>query len=131
MLALVLSPPPQPLCYCNAGHPPALVYRAQSDEIVWLEGKDLLVGVKDDWHYHDHTVPALQKQDRLVVVTDGVYEAMNKHKDLYGKQRLAQLVRDHKEQPCDVLLETIFRDVHAYQQDGDDDITAMVIERIP
>ncbi|MBC6445121.1 MAG: serine/threonine-protein phosphatase [Alphaproteobacteria bacterium GM202ARS2] len=131
MMAVVLAPPPRPLCYCNAGHPPGVLYRAERDDVVWLGGEDLLVGVKDDWCYREHVVSALGEGDRLVLVTDGVYEAMNKNKVLYGKARLAALVRAHKGETCEALLDTIFRDVYAYQGGvkGDDDITAMVIAR--
>ena len=74
------------LTYSNAGHnPPVLLRQGRAD---WLElPKGLFLGVMDEVRYHDMTL-ALEPEDRLVVYTDGVTEAMDASSDFYSNQRL-------------------------------------------
>jgi len=116
--------------YCNAGHPPALLYRGRYDEALWLEGEDLLVGVRPDWQYRYHALPPMTQDDVLVLVTDGVYEAKNKKGAFYGRKNLLACVREHARHDVMALQQSLFQSIKGYQGEQEDDITLMVIRRV-
>jgi phosphoserine phosphatase RsbU/P len=82
------------LHYCNAGHNyPYILYK--NGETKWLEqthGTPL--GLFPDKKYGSDTVK-VNRDDLLLLYTDGVTEAMNKAGDLFGDDRLMQLLEQH------------------------------------
>jgi sigma-B regulation protein RsbU (phosphoserine phosphatase) len=79
------------LAYANAGHiPPILVHRDGSQEAL-AEGGTIL-GPFPDSHYPQATV-ALQSGDRLILLTDGITEAVNAAGNQFGEDgRIAALL---------------------------------------
>jgi hypothetical protein len=80
------------LCYCNAGHNPPLLRRADG-ALETLETGGTVVGILPDAHWDEGTA-ALAAHDRLVLYTDGVTEAAAVSRDLFGDQRLQDIVRN-------------------------------------
>ncbi len=66
-----------------------------------------------------------------MLYTDGVSEAMNPNSDLYGMDRLRELVHTSSAGKAEELGKTILADVrkHANGRPQNDDITIMVIGR--
>ncbi len=75
------------LTYCNAGHPPALLRRAGA--IIELGGENMVLGVDDSETYQQHTVQ-LEKDDALLLYTDGLTDGMNFNQQTFGKQRMQE-----------------------------------------
>lgn len=73
--------------YCNAGHPAALLRR--DGKVTALEGENLVLGVNPNEDFRQ-TVYQLQKEDVLLLYTDGLTDAMNFDKETFGRQRLIQ-----------------------------------------
>ena len=68
----------------------------------------------------------------MTVVTDGVVECRNVKGDLYGVERLKEVVAlDELDQPR-LLGRGVVEDVQAHGQDArDDDVTVVVFGRLP
>ena len=78
------------LRYCNAGHEPPYVRGAQG--LVRLPPAPRPpIGVPDTFDFMTESVQ-LTPEDTVCVVTDGVTEAMNERGELYGWQRLYELL---------------------------------------
>ncbi len=77
--------------YCNAGHNPPLVLRADGTTERLTEGGPLL-GVFPEATYASGTA-ALEAGDRLVLFTDGITEASNAAGDEFGEARLIDAVK--------------------------------------
>ena len=77
--------------YCNAGHnPPVLL---QSGEAGYLELADnLLIGVEKDTEYSSRTLQ-LGDGDTLFLYTDGLTEAENTPKELFGEERALEIAQ--------------------------------------
>jgi len=75
------------LTYCNAGHPPALLRRA--GQITELRGENMVLGVEPNEPYEQHTVQ-LEKDDALLLYTDGLTDGMNFKQETFGKPRLLE-----------------------------------------
>jgi len=114
----------------NAGHMPPMIRRAngtieQFDE----ERSGPPICVVDDYPYEAQTCK-LEPGDLIVMITDGVDEAMNPEGQLYGIERVLEFVRNgpaEAEQMGKLLLEDVRRHARGYPQS--DDITIMTFGR--
>ena len=83
------------LTYCNAGHNPPLLLRAQSrsgvDPLQWLEPTGAAIGLLEESQYREESV-RLEPGDILLLYTDGVTEASDEQGKQFGQERLAEIV---------------------------------------
>jgi len=78
------------LTYCNAGHNPPLLLRADREPTV-LERGGIMLGVMEQATFEEEAV-ALHPGDRLLLYTDGISERSNAHGEEFGLPRLTALV---------------------------------------
>lgn len=110
--------------YCNAGH-----------EAPLINGKpmtikpNLPVGALSDWQY-DGEETALQSGDMLFLYTDGLTEAMNSERKLFGRQHLKDIIASTSDYTPRELAEIIYSKVreHAGDTEQSDDITLLAIK---
>jgi sigma-B regulation protein RsbU (phosphoserine phosphatase) len=76
---------------CNAGHPPPLLLR--DGAFMELGGAGVLLGRFADARYTAVATPIVVG-DRIVAYTDGIPEARNARDELFGEERLRELVRE-------------------------------------
>lgn len=78
--------------FCNAGHLPTLLRRAENGVIELIEGDaGPPMGVLDDFHYRSNMLE-FRPGDRLIMFTDGVVEAWDESREQYGYDRLIDLI---------------------------------------
>lgn len=120
------------LTYANGGHCPPLIVDARSDQppraLAQLSGP--LVGVMPDLEYQlfvDH----LTEGETCLIFTDGVTEAMNSDKELYGEERLSCLMKRHRTARPKELISLVFDDLvlHRGDEPQSDDITMLAFCR--
>lgn len=115
----------------NAGHMSPMIRKA--DGTIEEFDDDLVgppIGIVDEYPYEvDKRV--IQPGDLVVVVTDGVDEAMNPEGELYGKERIEDFIRDNSAMNAAELGKALLGDVrrHASGRAQNDDITIMTIGR--
>jgi serine phosphatase RsbU (regulator of sigma subunit) len=109
--------------YTNAGHPPPLLFRSASEEVLWLGRGGTVVGLLPEVAY-ENAVVDLKPGDILVIYTDGVTEAWSESDEAYSRGRLLELVATHREGTAAALLRAIgrslleFRGAHAVEDDA-------------
>lgn len=97
MVVAVLDPRRHEVTIVNAGHLPPLWRRGpRRVEPVGQEESRLPLGVDADVDYQPFTMQ-LSPGDALVLYTDGISEAMNDSDELYGMQRLYDLLNSDVE----------------------------------
>ena len=74
--------------YCNAGHPPAMIFR--KGKIIELGSDNMVLGLEAEEKYVQSLVD-LQTGDVLLLYTDGLLDAMNFDMERFGKQRLIEV----------------------------------------
>ena len=115
--------------YVNAGHNPPLLLREGSGW-QWLKNRSgLPLGLLSGGTYKTHTLD-IQPGDKIFVYSDGVTEAMDVDRHLYGEERLeSQLNANCSEHP-EALVKAVRSDVAEYAQDAEqsDDITILALE---
>lgn len=111
---------------CNAGHCPPVIIRKDSIEMV--EATGVPIGLFYDSNYSLCRVK-LEKDDLLVLYTDGLTEARNGEEE-YGVERLTRNLSEMHNLTPEDLLKNIIRDVNNFRSQKYDDMTIMVIKRI-
>ena len=114
------------LTYCNAGHCPPLIV-GQSG-VRRLEKGGPVIGLLDYAAYDQDTI-TLDPGDVVVVVSDGVTEAVTPTEEEFGEPRLLEVIRRHASSDPQVLIEAVIDAVrqHAAGSVQRDDITVMAI----
>ena len=113
------------LKYCQAGHPPALLMRARTGDIVPLSVQSGVVGAFHDMRYVDGTA-ALEEGDVLMLYTDGTTEARAQDGSFFGEEGLCDaLVRDYNGR-FDGLLSRLLKTLDEFTAQNLKDDVAMV-----
>src|SRR2546423_5355793 len=117
------------LNYCSAGHPPALVLRANG-EIELLSEGGLLLGVLSDAVYEHGTIQ-LELGDTLLVYSDGITESLNKAGEEFGCARLEKQLGQAPADSADSILFSLLGAVQDFAGTRPlvDDMTVAVIRR--
>ncbi|HYK03664.1 MAG TPA: SpoIIE family protein phosphatase [Thermoanaerobaculia bacterium] len=115
------------LRWCNAGHNAPILARADGSVIRLEEGGPAISRLFRDTPYTEREL-ALQPGDRLVLFTDGVSEAMDLQGELFGEQRIEELVTDARNLGAHELQRTIV-DASTSFSGGEieDDVTLVVV----
>jgi serine phosphatase RsbU (regulator of sigma subunit) len=77
--------------YANAGHNPPLVANSSGSQITRLPKTGMALGVLETSQYSQQSTD-LQPGDALVLYTDGITEAFSPEGELFGEDRLHQVV---------------------------------------
>lgn len=128
----IVDPVAHTLQLSNGGHMSPTIRRA--GRIIEQFDEELVgppIGVVDGYPFESET-KQLEPGDMIVIVTDGVDEAMNYEDELYGEERLLEFIKNGPEKAED-LGKALFKDVrkHANGRPQNDDITIMTIGRNP
>lgn len=113
---------------CQAGHPHPFIIR-QSGEIIKLGEGGFPVGCIDDADYHNCNF-YLNKNDRLIIYSDGITECHNSNNDILGEARLMGLLRNTQSKSLHEIVESIETAIHRWGRSShtEDDISALIIE---
>ena len=117
--------------FCNAGHNP-LVILPPGGEPYFLKAKaNLAIGLFEDFTYEAESVD-LKPGTRIIAYTDGVNEAENEAKELYGNDRLLDWVRQlapttDQKTACEGLYESVRTFAGDNPQNDDITIVSIVI----
>ncbi len=79
--------------WASAGHDAPIVYDPATDSFTELQGGDVPLGVLDGVNYDEYTSPALAAGSVITIGTDGVWEMANPAGEMFGKERLRQVIR--------------------------------------
>jgi len=124
----VYEPSSRRLVYVNAGHNPPLLYNAVTGAQAWLQPTDIAVGFLPDRPYEPQE-RRMERGDVLVLYTDGVTEAFDAGRRMFGEARLQEIVRSHAQESAAALVAAIAAAVrdHAGAAPQSDDITLLVL----
>ena len=119
--------------FCNGGHNPILFVAPDGKAAYYKAKANLAVGLFPDFPYQGESMD-LAPGTRIVLYTDGVTEAENAAKDLYGEPRLKQWAESLPAgTPVQEAVPSLLSDIKAFTLDNEqnDDITIMIIDYKP
>lgn len=118
------------LNYVNGAHNPPILYNTRSEEMRLLEVGGTLVGMFENAQYEEDMVQ-LKRGDVLVMYTDGITESMNASGEMFGEERLKELiVRYGGRLSAMQLLQRIYDEVRLFSEGmpQHDDLTLIVMK---
>ncbi len=99
------------LTYTNAGHLPPLLFR--DGKVVPLDTNGTVVGAFPEALY-DASCITLETDDLLVCYTDGITEPENAYGEMFGEERLIELIHRHAHADSNEIIRLVFEAVRAW-----------------
>ena len=118
----------------RAGHDAPLLYKRQLETVTPVKSPGMVVGIDSgnvfDRLTTDFAVP-LERDDCLVLYTDGVTETLNAEGDEFGLERMMQSVRASATNGAQAIVKKIIEDVRDFTGSvpKNDDITLIAIRK--
>ncbi len=119
-------------CVCRAGHEPGLVIRAGGGEVVELCPAGMALGLDPGALFDEcleEQVVTLASQDLLVLYTDGITETANPEGEEFGRERLAEVLRESRHLPLAEIRQQVDRALctFAFNAPAADDRTLLLV----
>jgi serine phosphatase RsbU (regulator of sigma subunit) len=120
----------QTITYCNAGHNFPYIVSVRDKTLSYLEQSSLPLGFIENDTYLAH-IHHFQDDGLLFFYTDGIIEAMNQDRELYGYPRLESLLLSHCHNDLSTIHRKILENIQAFCRETlqDDDMTMILIQK--
>lgn len=132
---LVLNSFTRRINFASAGHDPLILYRAKEEKIYYIKPKGFPLGITlpDEALFKKVMVEEslkLQKDDVIVVYTDGVTEAMNGRREQWGEKRFVDFIKANGRLTAREFIDKLNDELKEFTQGypQNDDITIVVIK---
>ena len=126
----VLNPLTGAFSYCNAGHNPPLIVRADGS-VEKLGQGGVVLGILPVYNYDQETVE-LRPGDIAVLYSDGVTEQFACDRDEeFGEDRLGEVIYKHRDESIEAMIEHACDAVHEFTSGAAaaDDFTLVLVRR--
>ena len=86
--------------------------------------------MEEDWNYTEYTKTALNKGQIIFLSTDGVWEAFNRKGEMFGKERIYDIIRKNSSLSAKEIINIMLDSLKSFQQGApiEDDIALVVIK---
>jgi sigma-B regulation protein RsbU (phosphoserine phosphatase) len=134
MAYLVLDHQREGITLARAGHDAPLLYKRESQTVTPVKSPGMVVGIDSgnvfDRLTTDFAVP-LERDDSLILYTDGVTESLNAEGDEFGLDRMIQSVRASATADAHTIVKRVIEDVRNFTGSApqNDDITLIAIRK--
>ena len=128
---MIIDPETGELRYCNAGHNPPLLVRANGITEK-LEGGGLILGIMAKAQYTEHKT-SVHSGDTIVLYSDGISEAMPTGIDEeFGEDRIGMSILNRSSQSSDQMIEGVIQDLQVWCAGTPyaDDVTLVITKKL-
>jgi sigma-B regulation protein RsbU (phosphoserine phosphatase) len=130
LLYAVLNAEERILSLCSAGQTQPIHFSSKTGEASLVEtvGDTFPLGILDEADYQE-TRLHLEQDDKVVFYTDGIVEAMNEKEEIFGFERLLEVVQGSQSMTADALLKDIIDRVNMFAGGAaqHDDLTVIIV----
>ena len=125
----VLNPENRSLYWISAGHAPIFFYHADG-RVEELDSSGIPLGIMEDTP--SELAPAINFSagDILLIGTDGIWETRNTDEEMFGTERVTELLIRQADASADTIAEQLISELDSFrgEHSRDDDITLMVVK---
>jgi len=124
------EPASKSLIYSSAGHCPGYLLDGRGEIKTVLASRGLPLGVDRAKTYTASAPVALQPADLLLLYSDGILDARSPAGVPFGAERMLDLVRVHRRDSPENILDALFQSISAFCGDNhrQDDMTAVLLQ---
>jgi phosphoserine phosphatase RsbU/P len=133
MELFLIIPGEETMYSASAGHDPAIVYDPQTDQFSETGAGDLPLGIDGDAVYLEIPFAPVPPGQVMVMATDGVWEADGELGDMFGKDRLREVMRANAHKTADEISAAINQALNFFRGRAKqrDDVTFVVVKIAP
>lgn len=114
----------------NAGHEKPIIRKADGEFEIFKDKHGFVMGGMEGMKYKEYEFE-IEKGGCLFVYTDGVPEATSSESELFGMERLVQVLNEEKDAPLPDILKSVKGSIDKFVKDAPqfDDITMLALYR--
>jgi sigma-B regulation protein RsbU (phosphoserine phosphatase) len=116
--------------WVRAGHDPAIFYDPKTRSFEALGGEGIPLGVEESWVFTENKKRDLKEDQIIVLATDGIWEAENVDGEMFGKDRIYDLIRANAALSAKGILNILMDMLYRFTKGRkfEDDVTLVVIK---
>ena len=125
-----IDPAARTMVYASAGHTTGYVLGASGDVREEMGSTEMPLGIMADATFTHGQPVALYPGDVMVLLTDGIVEAVSFERQPFGYARAIDAVRRHLDLPAHAIVDALYREVREFAKGHPqrDDVTAVVVK---
>jgi serine phosphatase RsbU (regulator of sigma subunit) len=130
-ILVAICPATHKVHFANSAHAPAYYLNRQSGKIHSLETTGMPIGAVPDLKITSGAPLKMEPGDLLLLATDGIIELRNEQGEMFGTDRLKELLLQNIKLPADQIKRNLRQkvlDFHRFEHPPDD-ITLVILER--
>jgi sigma-B regulation protein RsbU (phosphoserine phosphatase) len=130
LFLLEIDPARKSLRWVRAGHEPAILFDPAGGRFSELSGEGIVLGVDETYRYTAHSLNGCTPGSVMVIGTDGIHETRNPQGEMFGRDRLQRIMRQHHGASAETLQRKILERVEKFRDTAaqEDDITLVVVK---
>lgn len=129
MTATIIKLTDKQLRLVGAGMPPTLLYKAKSGTVKQLISRGMPLGSKPEFPYHEIT-ESVDSGDILLLSSDGLVEAMDSNRKMFGIERLANDLLENGKSSPEAVIELVYQSMCRWTGTSEiqDDVTMVALK---
>ena len=130
LLFSIYDPVTSKLRYVRAGHNYPVFYSKSKNNFELLGGEGVALGIFSNITLEEKEI-YLKRGDILVLYTDGITEAINSDKEMFGVEGIERLLLKYQDWPANMIAEKIKSEVVEFEGIGkqSDDLTLIILKK--
>lgn len=133
LFLMTADPDRDEIRWVRAGHDPAWVHDPKSDSFELLAGEGMVLGVDPETPYTENRYDGWTPGKRVIIGSDGIWEAENPEGAHFGKERLEAVIQSAPDNSPEALIQAVFSALQDFRGPVPpaDDATLVVAARHP
>jgi serine phosphatase RsbU (regulator of sigma subunit) len=130
MLLMTVDAQRKEMRWASAGHDAPFIYDPVEDLFHELNGGNMSLGLKKKVEYDEHVFTDVKSGQIYMASTDGLWEAFNKNEEMFGKDRVRDLIRRLADLSAEEICERINAALSKFLEGKnlDDDLTFVIVK---
>ncbi len=132
LLMMRLSADGRNVEWASAGHDPPIIYSPANDSFTEPSGGGVPLAILAGETYDQYDLVLDEGGEIIFTATDGVWETANGEKELFGKERLMDVLRDAKDLDSESIIKCVVSALNEFRgsERPADDVTMVVVKRL-
>lgn len=130
LFLIAVDPLNRTIEWVRAGHDPGWLIYPDRQKCIELRGNGVAVGVERSLEYESNLIETTAEKQLVIIGSDGAWEAENAYGELFGKQRIVDVLLKNCGKDSGLIVELINKEIDSFLEDSppQDDITFVVIK---